>query len=449
MTIEYMKIKVQKLDCKLVGSIKIDKKSRHLFTKSEAWSGIVKSMGVEPSVALKNGLPSRIELSQEDRADMQTYFYDAVINAIYPDAKSSPKSPFDEISIYKIVINKDIQLLANDADSCTFVENITFYNYPHGITLFAIDMQWENITLNDFTKYISILRDVEHYARKNYETKEQKTVVADQFLSLFNTIIMLYNQSSNIDVGVSLNDYSPSNVCKYINFLHKSNKLKSYVTIRLTSESDAMLSNDYSRKHLLYDVATMSRIGSAVDVNSEYKPSDAYFNKLMSENLIDCFDNWSALSLVDTFCCIMSPFPAEKYDFQYVDNWGKYYFEYLYLNVLYIKIFMLDANDRFIADKSDSKQYDAIRDIDRTFNHYNVSYNFLPDMVYKKIRAGMEIDDELQVIKVQIENHENREEHKREKCLNKMIFVLTIFTLFSVFNDGWEFIRKIIELFCK
>ncbi len=438
MTIKYHEITAQKIACKFVGSIKTNQKTRDIFAEtkySDLWRRIVKSMDVDVSKALDNkGLPHRKQLLPDDRADMQTYFYDAVINATYPNDNRRKVSPFSEISSYYIKVDKKIQLLTGNIDSMAHVDEVIFYNFPCDITLFVITMNWTDTSLNNFTQVAYLIREIEHYY------KEKK--LSDDFLSLYTPILQIYNLSHDTD-AIILNDFTSKNIQRYINILYKANKLKTYTIVRLTPESEASLSANYSRKHLLYDVATLSQIGAVVDVNNSNKPSESYFNKLMSENLIDCFDNWTAMSLVDSFCCVMSSFDATQKDYQYKTNWGVNYFEYLYLNALYVKVFMLDANDRFTVNKYDKKLSEIIRKIDRTFNHYNVSYNFLPDMVYKKIRVGMEIDDELQAIKIQIESHENHEEHSREKKLNIMISFLTFLSITSVLNDGLGFLENV------
>lgn len=425
---DYLNLVSQKLCCKFVGSIYTNKKARKLFTDPNIWREITESMRLDYSKALNNGLPFQKILTPDDRADMQTFFYNAVIDAIYPDDNRHKDNYYKDLLSYTIKVNKEMVFHVSN-DSCLLVvDDITFYNYPNDITLFVISVHCDGCNLNTFTQCANYIRDIEHY---------NVDIVTPEFLALYNPILRLYNTSCEANYKIKLDD-----VRLYYNFLHKANKLKSYIIMRLTPESEAFLSDEYSRRHLLYDVATLSPIGAAVNSESNFKPSIPYYNKLMDNNLIECFDNWTAISLVDSFCCIMAPTNNNSFDYQYNKNWAEYYFEYLFLNVLFVKVFMLDANDRFVANRTNAQFYKLVCEIDRIFNHYNVSYNFLPDLVYKKIRVGMEIDDELQAIKSQIDNYENRNERAREKKLNITIAVLTVLTLSSVLNDGWEFLNK-------
>ena len=125
--------------------------------------------------------------------------------------------------------------------------------------------------------------------------------------------------------------------------------------------------------------------------------------------------------------------------------WGNLYFDHLYINTLYIKAFMLSTIDNFNTGKNQTKYNKEFDNFDYRFNHYNVSYNFLPDLIYKTMRTGMEIDNELYAIKNQINTHNNKIEQKQNTRLNWIMALLAILTTASILNDGWEFILKLLS----
>lgn len=214
------------------------------------------------------------------------------------------------------------------------------------------------------------------------------------------------------------------------------------MVLHLAQSEDVKLDNVYTFNHLLYDVGTMSGVGASNDDKHPFSPSSHYFDNIMTNNVVDCFGNWRALALVDSFCVLMLP-NADKY--QYERMWGDYYFNYMYVNVIYIKSFMLDMNDRYTNYKPSSQIVKEFRLFDRTFNFYHVSYNFLPRIIYTYMRRGLELDDELASVQRQIETYYEQREHDSDKKTNRFLLLLTILSAIALANDIWELIIKVIE----
>lgn len=431
----YKNLKAEKFTAKFIGSMKYNKAGAKMFNDIDVWKSIIKTMKLSPDEADKaldsNKLPFHHTLSTEEYNDMATLFYEAAINTIYPNEKHSHQSPYNDINSYSIKIDKNIPLFESDENSTIKVNSITFHLFPYDIAFYTLDISLDNTSFNDIILYCSIIRNIEHYQDKN---------LSHQFLDLFAPILQVYNLAHKHD------PIARDNVKQYYSILHKACKLKCYMTAIMSSDCQAQLNDIYTRKHLLYDIATLSPIGCVIDTSNSYCPAQSYYQELMSRNCIEYFENWIAISLVDTFLCLMN---SATSSFYYNIQWGKWYYEYLYINVLYNKVFMLDINDRFITEKSDKKVFKTFNIFDKTFNHHNVSYNFLPNNIYRNMCIGLEVDDELKEVKSKISLFETREENKREKKLNLLIFAITVLSLASFANDGWEFILKLIDLLSK
>lgn len=423
-----MNFNAQQCSCYYIGSIQCNSKHVKQFENKEIWQRIVDEMNIGVNCSDVNQTPQFSRLSQVTE-DMSTLLYESVINSVYPNEKLQKEKIYNEVSSYKISIDRDIQLIKNDKNSIVHVEDIRLYTFPFDIMLFSINIIWkDNTSFDTITHHGAIIRQIEHYKDNN---------VAEEFVSLYIPILKLYNEA-NRGAEIYIND-----VAKLYLILHKVNKLKSYIIAQTDHETESRFSNEYSIDHLLYDVATLSPIGAAIDSESAISPSKNYFNNLINNNKIDCFNSWQALSLVDTFCCILN---SHTSSFHFNTQWRIWYFEYLYLNVLYLKTFMLDMLDKFNTHSHSKKVFESVRAVDKIFNHYNVSYNFLPDITYRKMREGMEIEDELNAIKNQIEAYENYDEQRRERKLNKLVVWLTVITAIACFNDIWEIALKICKL---
>ena len=426
--------KADKVTTNFIGSIKCYQCGKKIFDKRDVWDRLTYALNLDTNNALDTpGKPVKLGIDDTTRNDIHTLFYESVVNAIYPPANC--KGIYKDISVYKITINKDIPILCTEDNDIIHINELRFYIFPYDIAFFAINASWEDIPLDKLNEYNRIIRNVEHYYHNH---------ISHQFLAILQPVIAIYN-ASNKAHHIAAEDFQQETIKDYIKILYKTNKLKCYMIIRINEETLTTFSPQYTRDNLLYDIATMSDIGSSTDPQNAYKPSQRYYEHLMEHNKIDCYENWTALALVDTFCCLMNPFTENKYDYQYNDMWGNLYFDHLYINTLYIKAFMLSTIDNFNTGKNQTKYNKEFDNFDYRFNHYNVSYNFLPDLIYKTLRTGMEIDNELYAIKNQINTHNNKIEQKQNTRLNWIMALLAILTTASILNDGWEFILKLLS----
>ena len=146
-----------------------------------------------------------------------------------------------------------------------------------------------------------------------------------------------------------------------------------------------------TRLELLYDMGCVAPVGSAGG-NSPFTPSDSYFDELM-ENKISVFNNYDILPLFDSFTVIGDQLlDANPQHFRNI-TWSQSYFR-IYIHNLFIKFNLFRYNSEMVNDSV------AVRDEFETFlNNYNlshISYNFLPNLMYQKHRASLDIDTELE-----------------------------------------------------
>jgi hypothetical protein len=85
-------------------------------------------------------------------------------------------------------------------------------------------------------------------------------------------------------------------------------------------------------------------------------------------------------------------------------------------------------------------------EFDKTFNFQKVGYTFLVNLIYEKMRYGLQIDDELKVLEDKICKFSEKQDRINEKNTNNVLFFLAILALFSAFTDAFQLFKDI-EIF--
>lgn len=222
--------------------------------------------------------------------------------------------------------------------------------------------------------------------------------------------------------------------------LNSGNKLKVYTII----EHSIDFSDSYTSDHLLFDLATCSPVGSSIGEGSvkSLQPSEDYFNLITSNHKISVFNNWSALSLFDSFVVLHK---GAIYNY----NWESVYFRLLYVHSLYIKSYLSSISKEFYLTKENRNLENEFQEFNRNFNLEQISYNFLPQIIYEKIRSGFNIKNELAEIRNSIERdykkHQEKmqaEEEASQKRINTALFIVAILAVLSTVKDGAELLQQ-------
>lgn len=289
------------------------------------------------------------------------------------------------------------------------VKRLHFFRFPSDKCIFSIELYAQDVNLDNLTFMHSMLR----------------------VNSLYDQIKHLYlGFDTYLEAVAPLNRIAPNG--KYTDWVDTGGKLKAFQIVGTDSIDDT----------LLYELGTMSPIGVVKDLSDSYSPSQSYYDTTMSENKISVFRNWTALALLDTVTVI-----GKDRDQDFV--WAASYFRMLYIHVLYQKICLFDINRKFRDAGNDAvKLVDEMKKIEKGYSFPTVSYNFLPQLIYEKIKYGLEVDKEREQIHRYVEQEGKRQEKEREreaadaeKRLSNSVLGLTILTLGSVLYDvtSWVF----------
>jgi hypothetical protein len=179
--------------------------------------------------------------------------------------------------------------------------------------------------------------------------------------------------------------------------------------------------------------------------NPDLKPSAEYYSDLMKNYRISVFDNWTGLSLFDTFTLIQRG-PVYNY------NWEFRYFRILYVHSLFIKTFLAETSKEFYLHEMNKNLEEEFHEFDKQYNFKQISYNFLPQIIYEKIRQGLNVEQEMNDIRNAIaKDHQKRrerreiEEAKNEKKMNYVLFIIALLTVIEAVYHGSEWVHALLS----
>jgi hypothetical protein len=171
-----------------------------------------------------------------------------------------------------------------------------------------------------------------------------------------------------------------------------------------------------------------------------YAPSRKYADRLFEENIIDVFNNWKAICLFDSLVRIsVNLREADKYNLWETDYYNIYVF------TSFIRFYLYQTNARLSQLSHNVKESARLRNefisFMNDFDLTQISYKFLPNIIYKNLLNSMEINDELQRMEQKISMIDTAvREHTNQKA-ETFIRLIVFFTLFSVLFDGVNFIK--------
>lgn len=419
------------------GMLNINRQSFFFFSEKEEWGKIAEFMGQDPAILLdNNGLPKEVTLTVNERRDMQTLYYDGLINCIYPSNEIRSSKQYKYTHHYTLPINSNISLLKSEDSPTANVVSIDFYILSEDQLIYTIETCLQDKSLKDIALQNFLIRNVEYY-QFGFDNKE----INIDFLKLFVPIIEIHNCLNNEHIPT--NDYSKEALKEFAFTLFRGNKLKIYMALQLPQYSE-LFSNKYTIDNLLYELATCNlSLGFMLNPKDIYYPDNKYYNQLIENNTIACFANWKGVSLLDSFVVLFQPGCKVGY------NWKENYFKYLYINALCIRSFLVSMNEKYKQKKITTSIEHEFLMFDKTFNFHTVSYSFLPDIIYKKMRYGLEIDEELAELKSKISSFSEKQDRENEKATNVILFWLAILTLFSAFSDALQLFTANISICLK
>lgn len=286
--------------------------------------------------------------------------------------------------------------------------SIHIYVFPFNTVLFSIEIDESGSELNEMTSA--------HWLLMTWNWEQFSPLTKKQFESLLQPLA----------------DYLPKkDVTKLVK---QGNKLKLFqvhqVDVNPFDDMDA----------LLYEIATSSPIGT-VHKNCPSTPSHSYYEKMMTEYAVSVFNNWKALAIVDTFTVISSDAKFNRWTFENL------YFPIIYLRCMFEKSFCFSRNNNYRQGKDCINLLEEITEMEKYYFYDNISFNFLPNLLYQAIAKGLSIKEEREELSKQIKEsrkedirkEKEKEEKKKEAESKRKDRILAGVAIFAVISVMWDF----------
>lgn len=288
--------------------------------------------------------------------------------------------------------------------------------FEHNIGIFALTVQPDSLNFSDVSDLTYLLRSFS--SQIEGENLALHTWISKHALGGKSLRSTKGNQ-------VESDDYSGSKFKIYSAYSVKESETK-----------------NYSRSELLFELGTGSKLGS-VSANNYDTPSSEYFDEIM-HNQISAFKSSTALALLDSYTVI-------GHDLFYANgelhrnNFSSYsnvYFS-IYLFNLYIKYNVFRFNSKF---KDDPVKYKSrFEDFINEYNYSHISFDFLPNMIYSKMRAALGIEEEIKFFEKRLNSlaaNIQEEQEKRQAALLGIISIISSISAIEPILETTEQVRE-------
>ena len=366
------------------------------------------AFSVNGTVQADNGWRN-VVVDDETRAVSSKFYYPEFVDFCFgANTNSIHRYAMDVKQKVAITVGRAAALRQVDV----FIPEITFYQAPFGLALFAIRVDIDACD-NDITAVISRLRSIDNVADSNAT-----------FASLvLDPLMALYRKHARAAADVA----GKENKECYARLVEYGNKLKTF-QIAVVEGCEW---NSETSDNLLYELGTLAPIGS-YNPEDDYSSSREYFDNIMNNGKVSVFNNWKALALFDSFTMFGHDISEST-----IANWIENYFGMLYISELFVKFYLFRLNNDFrINHKSAGKLLEQFDEFEYGCWFDNVSYNFLPRIIHHSMEQGLEVLSEKQLLYQMIAQQKNNREERDNRRMNNLLFYLTLFTTFSMVWDA-------------
>lgn len=347
-----------------------------------------------------------VELNQENIDD----FKSSGFSIVKPDVQLSNFLESTYHSEYiNIMFGDECQHLNKSINTSIHLNHL-----KKDVLMNKLDLYIFKSNLNSFTAVYSIdyvldVDDVALFSDLSFNLKGHSTeiTVNDKNYTLIDFI------SKNLFNGIILNDIN-SDLAQF-----SGNKFKHYAILDFEKI-------DFDLDNLLFELGTNSKVGS-ISSKSLDSPSEKYFNQIL-ENKLSCFNNYSGLSLNDSFVVIGKNNYARENKYSH-STWDEIYFKIFIFNQ-FIKSTLQIISNSFSKEPVKSRNT-----FDKFFNTYflnKISFNFLPNEIYKTIYTSLDIDDDIVFLRDKLNTLSNQLNETQQKQQEFLLLCLSILAALEI-----------------
>ena len=349
-----------------------------------------------------------LQFSEDSEKFSKDFFYPDLRNQFFNNNKkrhsilvrNNPENSIIDLFQYQYdgkTKSKEIQLKIVDSRLDLFDD---------GFGLFTLNLRIQS-EKTDLTKF----SDAAFLAR-NFETNIEHTIY-EKWHQYIETEVLL--GASTRGQYIKVDEYSGS---KY--------KLYMILDIPELKEKEEM-------KSLLFDIGTLSRIGSAIGNNYDSMDTD-YVNNLTNKNSISIFNNWEGLALLDTYSVVGNKILDTNWK---KDTYSTIYHG-IYLYCLFLKYHLFKYNFE-IADLDEDRRSNFQDFLSKYYFNY-ISYNFLPTEIFNKIKTALDIENELKLLNEKIVAVGQKIQEEQQDRTNKILGIVTVLTSVSSVQPVYDYL---------
>lgn len=160
------------------------------------------------------------------------------------------------------------------------------------------------------------------------------------------------------------------------------------------------------------------------------------------ENKLEAFKNYSVLTILDSFTALgENHYNAQ--DILKYNTWNKVYFS-IYIFNLFIKYNLFKFNAEFLKDPVGYRE--RFTTFVNNYNYHQISFNFLPNLLYQNARSGLEINQEMSFFEERLSNLAKQIQEEQEKKQALLLGLISLITALDALDTIMNGLGKAQEL---
>ena len=322
-------------------------------TNTYAQSFFVGSFNGKPQpTALDEKTWKKEVLSDEEYRTLCSMYYRCHVDAMMEAEHQSRPDFLKQVQHYQCEVGKKVDMYLDKEKTKKYgfdLCNLHLYFFPLDVVLVGIETDETGADLNDLTKahwWLANWKD----CYQDFYTDSLKDAVAP-------LVELLHGQ--NIE-----------------DLIEEGDNMKVFQVV----QTDDELPDDA----LLYEIAHFIPIG-AVNGNMYQTPNKDYYHHIMTTYSVSTFQNWKALAQVDSFTVLASK-GFSAWPFMHC------YYPLVFLRCIFEKAYCVSRNIAYRLNQANENLLDEIAEMEKYYSYENISYNFLPTMLYRMMAQGMDIE---------------------------------------------------------
>jgi hypothetical protein len=374
-------------------------------------SALVKIIGIFEAKDSIKKLEKRFSASGYSKVTLDNPDIEFHRNYWYPEFRNIWFSNSDEgLRFLTKEYNQKISFKLRDKPAEVLLKSFEVYLMPNGLHFFSFTADCDDKTATGYSNLMFLIRNFysQIFGKENYNW-----VNWIEENCLCGIKISIDEKHPN----VKTDDYSGS-------------KFKLYSVFEMEKQLE-----ESDRFQLLYELGSVSKI-SNTEVYDPLGNSKRYIGKLLL-NRITVFNNYDMLPLLDSFT-VLGIKVLNDNDSNTLKNYNETYFR-IYLHALLLKYNLFRYQSEFHMDNLNLR--DTFEKFLNSYHLSHISYNFLPNLIYKNTKVALELDEELEKFKDRIVGLNESIKEEQQKRTNVLLGILGILTSVSSFGPVLNFLE--------